>query len=554
MDSRCFAGAWLLSLLVFTGSLFAEAIPGEFIIKTGTKSGRFAVASAVRDASLAFRSGAELKKSLSPKFKAMKRRSGSDADFCAALKQRLPEVEICSPNQRYHSSAIPNDTYYQNYLWGIQDIGGPAAWDVTTGSEDVIVAVIDTGIDYEHPDLAANVWTNSNEVAGNGIDDDGNGYIDDIHGANMINDGGNPMDDHSHGTHVSGTIGAVGNNDAGVTGINWQVKIMGLKFLDAEGSGSTEDAIQAIQYIIDMRSRGEDIRFSNNSWGGGDPDAALNSAISDLTDSGTLFLAAAGNEANNNDSNPTSPAGHPDAITVAAIDQNHLLADFSNYGLTSVNIGAPGVDIASTYPTALTDEGYTPYAYMSGTSMATPHITGALALALAANPALGNQQLKSLLYSTGTSLAALMFNTTTGRTLNLSELVTTASGSTPEDDSANAPATVSSFRLSSVSGSSVTNRSIARGKKFVLETSGTGTGTVSANFYLGSTKCSAVSYDLTNGAARIIGTVPKKLGKASYLKIKRSSTKASSKLTGKAGTLSAKTACKQLVRGLRVSS
>ena len=251
-----------------------------------------------------------------------------------------------------------------------------------TGSSSVVVAVIDTGVDYNHVDLAANIWTNPGEIAGNGIDDDGNGFVDDVHGYDFANNDGNPMDDNGHGTHVAGTIAAVGNNSLGVTGVAWSTSIMPLKFLSANGSGYLSDAVEAINYATMMRTRyGVNVRVDNNSWGGGGFSSAMQSAIQAANDAGILFVAAAGNSGTNNDASPQYPANYdsPNVISVAATDQNGQLASFSNYGATTVDLAAPGVSIYSTTPNNT-------YSTYSGTSMATPHVSAVAALAWALNP------------------------------------------------------------------------------------------------------------------------------------------------------------------------
>src|SRR5690606_1467341 len=222
-----------------------------------------------------------------------------------------------------------------------------------------------------HPDLAANMWTNTGEVPGNGIDDDGNGVADDVHGANFVPTvaTGDPMDDNGHGTHVAGTIGAVTNNHLGVAGVNWETRIMALKFLSASGSGTTAGAIRAIEYAI---ANGANIM--NNSWGGGGFSRALEDAIREAHDAGILFVAAAGNSSQNNDTNPFYPASYdvPNVMSVMATDQDDDKAGCSHFGLASVGLGAPGVGILSTTPGGSFDS-------FNGTSMASPHVAGAAA-------------------------------------------------------------------------------------------------------------------------------------------------------------------------------
>ena len=323
------------------------------------------------------------------------------------------DVEYAEENSlQFANGTIPSDSRF-NELWGMHntgqnggtpnvDIDAPEAWDVTQGSDTVVVGIIDTGVNYNHPDLSANSWTNPGETPGNNIDDDGNGVVDDIHGANFVSDNGNPNDDNGHGSHCAGTIGGRGNNGTGVAGVNWQVKIMGLKFLNASGSGYTSDAIAAIEYAIAMKQRGVNIRVLSNSWGGGGYSQALRDAIAAANNAGILFVAAAGNEANNNNSHPSYPASYnvANVLSVAAVDRNGNLANFSNYGNNSVDIAAPGVSILST----VLGSSYSSY---SGTSMATPHVSGVAALVLAREPNLTVSQLKSRLVTTVKPLSTL---------------------------------------------------------------------------------------------------------------------------------------------------
>ena len=304
--------------------------------------------------------------------------------------------------------ATPNDPLY-GQLWGMAKINAPAAWDVSTGSAGVVVGDIDTGIDYNHPDLAANIWVNPGEIAGNGLDDDGNGYIDDIRGWDWVSNDNNPMDDHGHGTHTSGTVGARGNNGVGVTGVNWNVRIAGLKFLNAQGSGSTSNAIKALQYAT-----GEGIRITNNSWGGGGYSQALYDAIAGARAAGGLFIAAAGNDSFDNDLLPHYPSSYDldNVIAVASTTSTDGMSSFSNYGATSVDLGAPGSGILSTTP----GNGYQSW---SGTSMATPHVAGGAALLWAAKPGWTFAQIRDRLFCTARPLSALAGKTVTGGILDI---------------------------------------------------------------------------------------------------------------------------------------
>lgn len=339
---------------------------------------------------------------------------GEDIAFARNLITGLSGVEYVEPVYVVYAIATPNDPRYSEQ-WGYEKIKAPKAWDTRTDSDGVVVAVIDTGIDYKHPDLAANVWVNPNEIPGNGIDDDHNGIVDDVHGANFSTTTatGDPLDDNRHGTHVAGTIGAVTNNNLGVAGVNWTTKIMGVKFLSASGSGTTVGAIRAIEYAIQMKAN-----ITNNSWGGGGFSQALEDAIKKADAAGMLFAAAAGNTNKNNDVDPFYPAGYEVAniISVMATDRNDNKAIFSHYGLKSVDLGAPGVDILSTIPGGNYDS-------FNGTSMATPHVAGAAALVLAENPSFTVADLKKRLMDTVDVIPALSGLSVTGGRLNLAAAI-----------------------------------------------------------------------------------------------------------------------------------
>ena len=320
--------------------------------------------------------------------------------------------------------AVPDDPQY-GQLWGLENLGqtggtvdadidAEAAWDVSTGSSSIVVGVIDTGVDYTHSDLAANIWTNPGEIAGNGLDDDGNGFIDDVHGYDFVNNDGDPMDDHNHGTHVAGTIAAAGNDGQGITGVNWSSSIMGLKFLSAGGSGYTSDAVRAVNYATMMRTTyGVNVRVTNNSWGGGGYSDALASAIQASGDAGILFVAAAGNDGTNNDLGPHYPSNYelPNVISVAASNHYDNLAYFSNYGAGTVDLAAPGRSIYSTVP----GNGYASY---SGTSMATPHVAGVAALAWSVAPEATVAEVRDAIFQGTDVLASLSGTCTTGGRLN----------------------------------------------------------------------------------------------------------------------------------------
>jgi subtilisin family serine protease len=371
---------------------------------------------------------------------------GASTHDVAGWAGRATGVSYVEPDFAIAPSALPNDPSFSR-LWGLHNLGqsggvadadidAPEAWNTTTGSRSVVVAVIDTGIDYRHPDLAANVWTNPGEIAGDGIDNDRNGYVDDVRGWDFDNDDADPMDDNGHGTHVSGTIGAVGENGIGVAGVNWQVSIMSLKFLSGSGSGSTSGAIAAINYATRMRRDfGINVVATNNSWGGGGFSAGLRDAIEAGGQAGILFVAAAGNNGRNNDATASYPASYPSQsiISVAAIDRTNALASFSNFGVTGVDLAAPGVGIYSTTPANT-------YASYSGTSMATPHVTGTVALMAAANPQATAAQIRTTIQATASPLASLAGKVATGGLLNAQAAVNAiTSGTLPTPALAPAP-------------------------------------------------------------------------------------------------------------------
>lgn len=357
-------------------------------------------------------------------------------------------VEYAEPNYlRKTCSTFPNDPYFSNQ-WALYNVGqeggipgadvnAPAAWDVTVGSNATVVAVIDTGTDYNHPDLAGNTWRNPGEIPGNGLDDDLNGYVDDVYGINVVNTSAPPLDDHGHGTHVTGIIGARGDNGVGVAGVNWNVSIMALKFLDNQGNGYDSDAIECIDYAIMMKTQhGVNVRVLSGSWGSADYDQALYDAIQTAGANNILFVAAAGNQyGNNNDLLPFYPASYNlnNIIAVAATDHDNNLASFSSVGSTSIDVGAPGVNIFSTTPryhVALNDLGLTTsYGYLSGTSMACPHVSGLAALLLALHPSYSCFQLKTRILSSVDSLSSLRGKVLTGGKINAWNALTTVDAS-----------------------------------------------------------------------------------------------------------------------------
>ena len=333
--------------------------------------------------------------------------SVEDATCKSLLAEKV--VTSCTPNFVMQTSDVTTSDPYASQLWGLsedQGISAAQGWEVSSGTKDVVVAVIDTGIDYRHEDLVDNLWRNPGEIEDNGIDDDNNGFVDDVYGINAITGApvvGDPFDDNGHGTHVAGTIGAVGDNGVGVVGVSRAVSIMGLKFLDASGSGRLSDAISAINYMINMKeSYGVNIVAANNSWGGGGYSQALEDAIERANAAGIVFVAAAGNQGLDVDLFPSYPSSYENSnvVSVAALDSEGNLATFSNFGSEGVDIAAPGVDILSTLPGGA----YGPY---SGTSMAAPHVTGLLALLYSIAPNMSVEEVVARLFETGRDLTSL---------------------------------------------------------------------------------------------------------------------------------------------------
>ncbi len=336
-----------------------------------------------------------------------------------ALKKLANDADVAyfEPDYIVTIGAIPNDGRFAEQ-YGLNntgqtggqmnaDINAPEAWDVETG-QGIVIAVIDTGVDYNHPDLSSNIWRNPGEVANNGVDDDGNGFIDDIIGWNFRDNNSDPIDLNNHGTHVAGIIGATGNNGVGVSGVNWNVKIMPLRFMDASGSGTTSAAINALEYAV-----ANGARVSNNSWGGNSFSQALFDAVSAANAAGHMFIAAAGNETANNDVTFHYPSSFNlnNVISVAASGNTDNLAGFSNFGATTVDLVAPGVAILSTVPGA----GYQAF---NGTSMATPFVVGVVGLVLSQNPNLTVSDIRNAILSTVDPRRAFSGMVVTGGRLN----------------------------------------------------------------------------------------------------------------------------------------
>ncbi|HLL74174.1 MAG TPA: S8 family serine peptidase [Pyrinomonadaceae bacterium] len=379
-----------------------------------------------------------------------------DAEAVAAEYRELPEVEYAEPNIEIELDPAENDPFDEaadadddeppvimsacagakgerpndpmfGEQWSLDntgqsggaagaDICAMGAWSKTTGSRRVIVAVLDTGVDYTHRDLAGNMWKRPASLGP--YVDEHLGTIDDLHGYDAADNDGDPRDDNGHGTHCAGIVGAEGGNSEGIAGVNWQVEIMPLKFMDGRGRGTTKDAIEAINYVVARKRAGVNVRVISASWGSTFYSRALEDAIRRAGDEGVLFIAAAGNSSTNNDRRQHYPSGYklPNVISVAALTRHDALASFSNYGPKTVHVAAPGAQILSTWPGNQYEE-------HSGTSMATPGVAGVAALVVAAEPGISMEKLRERLLASVDPLPALAGKTLTGGRLNASRAV-----------------------------------------------------------------------------------------------------------------------------------
>lgn len=369
-----------------------------------------------------------------------------------AVRALAVEGLAAEPDHLVHLAATPNDTSFASQ-WGLHntgqdggvvdaDVDAPEAWDIHTGSSLPLVAVLDTGVDTNHLDLAANLWTNPGEIPGNGVDDDSNGFVDDVRGWNFVADTNEPFDDNGHGTHCAGIIAAGGNNGRGVSGICWQASLMPLKFMNAAGNGTSADAAEALAYATAMG-----VHITSNSWTSNEYSAAIENAIQASNTAGILFVAAAGNEGVSLDVVPTYPAQYPTAniLAVAATTRRDGLALFSNYSATHVDLAAPGETILSTLPG-------NSYGERNGTSMAAPVVTGICALMKSYRPVLTHQQIRDLVLASVDPVAELSGKVATGGRVNAhtavsacNDILVTPTGGLTVSGTAGGPFTPSSI-------------------------------------------------------------------------------------------------------------
>ncbi len=331
-----------------------------------------------------------------------------------------PGLETTVPHDGKRPNDFPIGLWGLENRWGVDvDIDAPQAWEKTVGSrQGPIIAVLDTGAELTHPDLKANLWVNAGEIPGNGKDDDGNGVIDDVHGYNAYDDTGDPTDGHYHGTHCAGTVGAVGNNGVGVVGVNWQAQLMPIKiFNDSKNPRTKRSAIlRGISYATRNGAR-----VTSNSWGGGRASRSVEKAFAS---SNAFHVMAAGNDSRNNDEKPQYPANYDlaNSVSVASHDSAGYLSTFSNYGNATVDLAAPGSSILSTIPGG-------DYRWLSGTTMATPHVRGVAGLLLTAHPEMDNASLKAALLEGVVKSDKLEGKVATGGRLNANQSLEIASRS-----------------------------------------------------------------------------------------------------------------------------
>ncbi len=410
--------SFLSAIICFAVSAQGQSyVPGEVIVKMKSQSSKSSTHKFIGKLSL--NNKMALKRSWK-RFKMHQFKIGKDQNVDQVVNDLLldPDVEYAEPNYIFKKQSVGiegepmsfseveeelssmNSGFAAGFNQTGADINADEAWNIISNlSNKPVVAVIDSGVDYSHYVFADSgaIWTNTDEIPGNGIDDDGNGYVDDVRGWNFVNNSNDPMDDDNHGTHVAGIVLGMTQNILKATLDPAVIEIMPLKFLDSQGVGTTSDALEALNYAINNGAN-----VLNNSWGGGSYSQALHDVVSQAYSNGITFIAAAGNSANNNDTQPTYPAGYsvPNVISIAATSSSDNLASFSNFGASSVHVGSPGISILSTLPNDS-------FGYSSGTSMAAPFASGLAALLIREKGSINGYQVKGVLYDYSQGVSGL---------------------------------------------------------------------------------------------------------------------------------------------------
>jgi hypothetical protein len=436
----------------------------------------------------------------------------SSDTFCETLLSS-GKADSCSPNYEIRSLAtIQTDSDpLLSEQWGFNRVGGAAVWSKLQTAETSIVAVVDSGIDFTHPDLQGVAWENEKEVAGNGIDDDANGYVDDRLGIDVATRQSDPMDAFGHGTHIAGIIGALPENQLGIRGLVPNVKIVAVKIFDDRGAGSLAGALEALEYVEQLRLRGVPIRAVNASWGGSGPSQALKETIERLGALGVIVAAAAGNQNNNNDQNPEYPASFssPTLLSVAALNESGKRSNFSNFGSSTVDIAAPGEGVVSTISGGR-------YAYYSGTSMAAPFVTGAVALLAAQNPNLSATDIVSLITNGARKSAALSEEVLSGGELSLPQLLGVSADEPRCEGNECSPSSVTVHRLffgERLKGKLQKLRKVSPGSSIEVALRGVGSGEVPVRLAVDGHVCgTAMTVNIGEGKGKLSLNTSRNLG------------------------------------------
>ncbi len=454
--------------------------------------------------------------------------------FCRDLIES-GRARFCSPNFEIRALASAPNSEADPRLaeqWGFERVGAGAVWSAVSTAPESVVALVDSGVDYNHPDLRGILWENEAEVLGNGIDDDGNGYVDDRLGVDFATGGTDPMDGYGHGTHIAGTMGALPENGIGIRGLVPNVKIMALRIFDNEGKGSLSRALEAFAYVEKMRQRGVSVRVINASWGGSGAAPIIEEAITRLGTLGIVVVAAAGNARSDNDMVLHFPASFnaPNLISVASISKGGTLSAFSNFGVQTVDIAAPGEGILSTIPGGK-------YALFAGSSMAASFVSGAVALLAAREPGLTAGDLATRVVEGGRRLSALDGAVSSGRELSFTGALRVVEGDGDGFSSCLGDACgtgrVAVKAVSLKERGARGHRPIVAGAEIEVRIRASGSGTVPVRFSLDNYRCgSSVRVKVSSGTGGISLKTPQKLTYFSRISIGSGGKKASIAVRG----------------------